>query len=198
MSCSSWVKWGSSHSSVNSARCLVPPPHRVPDPVGLGTRPSSRAVHEGVRRHLVRRHPRDAAVGDCAARLAVLLDVLRHRLDGLQDRERQQSEPSCRPAGRAAVARRRHPARRVRVLARASASPCAWGSRGTCRGTRSTRSPTCRRRPRWPPATARGWRRGRRRTRSAPSASTGRCPTRRARRRGCRRSRPSRPRASAG
>jgi hypothetical protein len=95
---------------------LVPPPHRVPDAVGLGLLHRVGAVDERVGGDLVG--------GDPGERLGaggsgpVLGDVLGHPLDRLQDRERQEPEPEAAGDLGAAVAGGGHPAGRVRVLHR--------------------------------------------------------------------------------
>ena len=93
---------------------LVPPPHRVPDPVRLALVHRLGAVHERVGRHLVRRHARDRRRR--LGREPVLLDVLRHLLDGLEDRERQQAQAQAARDGRAPVTRGSHPAGGMRIL----------------------------------------------------------------------------------
>ena len=95
---------------------LVPPGNRFPDLVVLGLLHRIGAVHERVGRHLVGRHIREG-LGP-PLRRAIGLDLLRHAFERLHDREAQQPQPVFARHFRGALGRRRHPARRVRVLVR--------------------------------------------------------------------------------
>ena len=96
---------------------LVPPPHRVPDAVGLGLLHGVGAVHERVRGHLVGRHLGERRRGSwppsrywrmCSAIFG----------DGLHDRERQQPHAQLARHRRRSVGGRRHPGGRVGNLHR--------------------------------------------------------------------------------
>ena len=175
---------------------LVPPPHRVPDAVRLALRHRLGAVHERVRRHLVG--------GDARDRRGV--------------RGRRAVVARCARPSRRAAAGSRTTAGRARGCPATAALPSLvaaiqHGGCGSCTGLGVTMR---RGKSRYLPWNSKyssshmrttasiascHWSRlssrSARRTRSAPSGSTGRCPTRPARWTGCRRSRPSRPRASA-
>ena len=195
LSCSSSGRCGNSQSRVNCARCVYHQATESQTCLSTGRRLVAH-VHQGVRRDLVGGDVGER--GGVLRRRAVGLHLRGHRLQRLHDRERQQAQAVLAGHLGRAVGRRRHPARRVRVLPWLRRHHPARGRRSARTRTRSTRRATCRRRSGSPRPSRRGTCPGRRGRPSAPSAWSGRCPTARGPARAGRRPRPSRRSAAAG